>query len=240
MIDDGINVGSQLHSNRPCYTTLICNSGLMCLDWRHICDGKQQCMEGLDEEFCEKLEFNECEDDEYRCANGMCIPEEYWLDGDYDCEWDCSDGSDEQRLFIMNDFTEHNSKLLDLLKIKKQCYQEYRPDNTPFSDICNISTEYSCLRANVDDPLNLTLNRPCINLTQIGDGTTDCLSGIDERNRLQCSRRNMLGFNFQLDDNRCVPYADMCTDPNEWISKINVAYDSVCFYRKKKFKNGTE
>ena len=34
------------------------------------------------------LEFNECEDDEYRCANGMCIPDEYWLDGDYDCmDW---------------------------------------------------------------------------------------------------------------------------------------------------------
>jgi hypothetical protein len=47
--------------------------------------GKQQCMDGLDEDSCETLEFNECEDDEYRCANGMCIPEEYWLDGDYDC-----------------------------------------------------------------------------------------------------------------------------------------------------------
>jgi hypothetical protein len=45
-------------------------------------------MEGLDEDHCEMLEFNECEDDEYRCANGMCIPEEYWLDGLYDCmDW---------------------------------------------------------------------------------------------------------------------------------------------------------
>ncbi len=48
-------------------------------------EGKQQCMEGLDEDYCELLEFNECEDDEYRCANGMCIPEEYWLDGKEDC-----------------------------------------------------------------------------------------------------------------------------------------------------------
>jgi hypothetical protein len=51
-------------------------------------EGKQQCMEGLDEDYCELLEFNECEDDEYRCANGMCIPEEYWLDGELDCmDW---------------------------------------------------------------------------------------------------------------------------------------------------------
>ena len=50
--------------------------------------GKQQCVQGLDEDYCEMLEFNECEDDEYRCSNGMCIPEEYWLDGDYDCmDW---------------------------------------------------------------------------------------------------------------------------------------------------------
>ncbi len=35
-----INIGSQLHGNRPCYMTLRCDLGLMCLDWRHICDGK--------------------------------------------------------------------------------------------------------------------------------------------------------------------------------------------------------
>jgi hypothetical protein len=37
---DNIFVGAQLHNNRPCYTTWTCDSGLMCLDWRHICDGK--------------------------------------------------------------------------------------------------------------------------------------------------------------------------------------------------------
>ena len=78
-----------------CYTTLECNSGLLCLDWRDICDGQQQCMSGTDEENCDKLEFNECEDDEYRCENGMCIPDEYFLDGDYDC----MDLSDEREPF---------------------------------------------------------------------------------------------------------------------------------------------
>ncbi len=68
-----------------CYKTLSCNSGLLCLDWRNICDGKQQCQNGWDEENCDKLEFNECEEDEYRCTNGMCMPEEYWLDGEYIC-----------------------------------------------------------------------------------------------------------------------------------------------------------
>ncbi|CAF1540179.1 unnamed protein product [Didymodactylos carnosus] len=75
--------GNQLHNNRPCYSTLgtTCNSGLMCLDWRDICDGTQQCMDGVDEDFCHLLEFNECDENEYRCSNGMCLPDEYWLDG---------------------------------------------------------------------------------------------------------------------------------------------------------------
>ncbi len=64
-----------------CYTTLNCFYGMLCLDWRDICDHYQNCMDGIDEENCDKLEFNECEDNEYRCTNGMCIPEEYWLDG---------------------------------------------------------------------------------------------------------------------------------------------------------------
>jgi hypothetical protein len=42
------------------------------------------------------LEMNECEDDEYRCANGMCIPEEYWIDGTFDC----MDWTDELRTIV--------------------------------------------------------------------------------------------------------------------------------------------
>ncbi|CAM4808371.1 unnamed protein product [Rotaria magnacalcarata] len=68
-----------------CYKTLECEFGLLCLDWRDICDGRQQCMFGLDEENCDRIEFNECSEDEYRCMNGMCIPDEYFLDGDFDC-----------------------------------------------------------------------------------------------------------------------------------------------------------
>ncbi len=78
-------VDMDMNSDIVCYTTLICNYGLLCLDWRDICNGVQNCMFGDDEENCDKLEFNECEDGEYRCANGMCIPDEYFLDGEYDC-----------------------------------------------------------------------------------------------------------------------------------------------------------
>jgi hypothetical protein len=73
--------GSQEYGDILCYKTLSCSSGFLCLDWRNICDGEQHCLDGKDEENCDKLEFNECEDGEYRCENGMCIADEYWLDG---------------------------------------------------------------------------------------------------------------------------------------------------------------
>jgi hypothetical protein len=43
--------------------------------------GAQNCMDGLDEENCDEIEMNECANNEFRCRNGLCIPEEYWLDG---------------------------------------------------------------------------------------------------------------------------------------------------------------
>lgn len=154
-------------------------------------------------------------------------------------EWDCSDGSDEQRIFIMNKLSKHNSKLMNLTDMKRTCHQQYRLDNTPFSDICNISTEYPCFRADINDPFNVTLNRPCVKITQIGDGRTDCLSGLDERNRLQCSKHGMLGFDFQLNIILCVPYTDLCTLNYNYTFNTNLDYESTCFYQKKQFKNGT-
>ncbi|CAF3317505.1 unnamed protein product [Rotaria socialis] len=64
---------AQNYSDILCYTTLVCDSGRLCLYWWDICDGVQQCMFGYDEETCDLLECNECDDDEYRSMNGMCI-----------------------------------------------------------------------------------------------------------------------------------------------------------------------
>jgi hypothetical protein len=81
----------QIYGDVVCYETLECDSGVLCLDWREICDGIQHCLEGKDEENCNRLEMNICDDDEYRCTNGMCIADEFFLDG----ELDCLDWSDE-------------------------------------------------------------------------------------------------------------------------------------------------
>ena len=78
----GDSWNTQRYGDILCYETLSCDPSPMCLDWREICDGVQRCSNGIDEESCDKLEFNECEDDEFRCTNGMCIAEEFWFDGE--------------------------------------------------------------------------------------------------------------------------------------------------------------
>jgi hypothetical protein len=62
------------------------------LDWREICDGKQNCLDGADEKDCWQLELNQCDDNEYRCVNGQCIPNEYVHDDIYNT--DCLDRTD--------------------------------------------------------------------------------------------------------------------------------------------------
>ena len=141
----------------------------------------------------------------------------------------------------MDNFKEHNSKLKNLTEVKQQCYQQYPTNNIAFSDICNLSFEYPCFRMGINDIFNISFNRPCINLTQIGDGKIDCLTGLDERNLLQCSGYGMLGFHVQYNDSICVPYARLCSDNYHysWTLGANLDYDTVCFHLMFKFKNIT-
>ncbi|CAF1410014.1 unnamed protein product [Adineta steineri] len=82
--------------NYTCYTHLQCNRGHSptCLDWTEICNGEIDCLDGgIDEEYCWQLEINECNDNEYRCTNGQCVPKAFFQDDKYFP--DCLDGSDE-------------------------------------------------------------------------------------------------------------------------------------------------
>ncbi|CAF3547347.1 unnamed protein product, partial [Rotaria sp. Silwood2] len=71
---------------------IVCTGADLFLEWRHICDGVVQCQNGADEHDCHLLEFQKCEEDEFQCRNGMCIPIEF----SYDAMPDCMDSSDEQ------------------------------------------------------------------------------------------------------------------------------------------------
>ncbi|CAF1314374.1 unnamed protein product [Rotaria sp. Silwood1] len=90
-------------SNMTCYIHLKCNRGSThtCLDWREICDRKVDCIgNDIDEIGCFELELNECEENEFRCHNGICIPEEFMDEGPY--YPDCLDGTDEDNHMILH------------------------------------------------------------------------------------------------------------------------------------------
>ena len=80
-----------------CYVYLECTYRLFssdCLSWNEICDGKIDCLNGIDEENCLEIEINQCQIDEFRCQNGQCIPLIFHFDR-IGIE-DCYDGSDER------------------------------------------------------------------------------------------------------------------------------------------------
>jgi hypothetical protein len=66
-------------STLTCYVHLKCN-GNLCLDWSEIYDGEMNCLNGADEEHCFELKMNECDENEYRCKNGQCIPKSFYKD----------------------------------------------------------------------------------------------------------------------------------------------------------------
>ena len=112
----------------PCYVHLKCDRGAseLCLDWREVCDGQIDCLNGgEDESRCEEMELNECADDEYRCHNGMCIPKELWNEGTSDNE--CLDRSDERTDLSFTD----------------QCYQD--PSFRCEEQACRVNWhDFSC------------------------------------------------------------------------------------------------
>ncbi|CAF4598339.1 unnamed protein product, partial [Rotaria sp. Silwood2] len=149
-------------------------------------------------------------------------------------EWDCSDASDEQGLFMIDEFSIHNQQLENLEKLKIKCFQHYQ-SRSPFSTVCNITREYPCFLANMTEKIVkikdlLDHYRPCISLHQIGNGISDCYGSLDERNLINgCNSVRQMGYDFLCsDDNpKCILAVFLCE------KHCSNQYDQpLCFYRR--------
>lgn len=160
-----------------------------------------------------------CLQDQFRCRTGQCIPLDWVCDG----EWDCSDASDE--FGFPHNWTGHNEHLsVYLNNLKLRCEINYLI--LPFRDFCNFNYEYPCYRAMVPNPLNISAYRPCINISQLGDGIADCYGGLDERNTLEDCDGQMLASTLRCNEG-CISYLVNCREHSLCAKSL------LCSYRSK-------
>ena len=182
--------------------------------FRRYCDTFFHLSKGFDESSCKEWK---CSRTDYQCLSGHCVSRElFWR---FSHDWSCPDATDHIGLLRLTHLSNHNAQTENGIFINsKKTYliNTYigNSDYESFPTICNRSKEYGCLLADVDEPLNFVINRPCINLTQIGDGIIDCYGGLDERNLLTCGKNDndQRGFDFHCSDEECIPYHRLCKD----------------------------
>ncbi|CAM2722571.1 unnamed protein product [Rotaria socialis] len=181
------------------------------ITFRQFCDTLWDLPKGFDESMCNQWK---CPKDQFQCLSGHCVSLSSVKKQELN-DWHCPDASDKAGLFRIVKLSAHNARLinnyeLETIKSERLLYNTWFD---AFNIFCNRTLEYPCILANVNEPLNFAVNRPCINLIRIGDDVIDCYGGLDERNVLSCGNNTsqQRGFDFHCSNEQCIPYSQHCT-----------------------------
>ncbi|KAI5606502.1 SCO-spondin, partial [Silurus asotus] len=157
---------------------------------------------------------SDCNQHEFGCKNGQCVPLAWRCDG----ETDCQDGSDEQQCARVCGPDQV------LCQSGDQCVQHvHLCDGTPHCRDASDESVDNCGSTRIPPcPGSFSCdNRTCVNMSRVCDGISDCPRGEDE---LLCEKpsisplppgdRNITDAcpEFTCSDGSCVPFKSVCNE----------------------------
>ncbi|XP_073717280.1 vitellogenin receptor Yl [Misgurnus anguillicaudatus] len=152
---------------RCSYGSKLCQDGMDCVLYNHLCDGEMDCADGSDEDEC----LDECESGQFQCAHGKkCIERRQVCDGVAQCQ----DRSDEVDCFKQDESCDHRCDNNRCIPESFLCDGEKDCADGSDEDSCGVEScsaaEWRCNSGQ------------CVSVSMRCDGHPDCRDHSDEEN----------------------------------------------------------
>jgi hypothetical protein len=199
-----------------------CEKTQYCISKQQVCDGIADCSIGDDSDTSDELNCSshECTENEFKCANDVCIGG-VWRCNGID---DCGDGSDEHNCTSstcgLGQFQCESSRTCISSRQKcngvddcqdgsdeRSCPLRSRSRPKAHTSVGCTQNEYTCTTTNTNTKTDS--NAKCIIKTWLCDGNKDCPSGDDESDTL-CRQRTCGKEEFRCNNGQCLPKGYKC------------------------------